>query len=233
MTKLIIIGALVAVTSATAACNRPNEEAADARGSAPEVDTKDRDTAHLQRRLDDLERKWRDVTNRVSSEADAATSSARAAIEEDLKAARQAIAELRTTTVDNWWERQERQLEQAAQHVERDVRTLARNWTPSGDGQEVGTSGDGSDWARRRDVLVARMEKRVHEMENALANLDPRNPDGPAVDTTRERIEQMKEDTDRLRRSSEHDWWTVTKERLDAQLDRLDAAIDRLAQGRS
>jgi hypothetical protein len=233
MTRLMMI-ALVATTVAAAACNRPNQDVDDARTNAePAADTRAQDAEDLDRRLAELERKWQDVQTRVSNEAAAATATARARIEDDLMMAREALGELRTTTAENWLERQERQLERMAERVEQDVRTVARNWTPSRDTDEVGTTGDQSDWAQRRDALVARTERRVREMETALAELDPRDADQPDVESTRARVQHMKEDTDRLRRASDAEWWDLTKERLNAYLERLDAAIDRLAESRT
>ena len=70
-------------------------------------------------------------------------------------------------------------------------------------------------------------------MEEALDSVDPREAKQLEVENARARVEQMKEDTERLRRASEAEWWDVTKERVNAYLNRLDAAIDRLAEGRS
>ena len=233
MTRLMMI-ALVAMSVAATACNRPNQDVDDARSTAePAADTRAQDADELDRRLAELERKWEDVKTRVSNEAAAATATARARIEDDLMMAREALGELRTTTADNWLERQERQLERMAERVEQEVRTFARNWTPSPDTDEVGTSGDQTDWAQRRDALVARMEQRIREMEQALADIGPGDGNEADVEDTRARVEHMKEDTERLRRASEAEWWDVTKARLSAYLDRLDAAIDRLAEGRT
>ena len=231
LTQLPIMLLLV-MSLAAIACGR-TERADDAPAGAPVAsDTKDEDAAALDRRLDALERKWEEVRNRVAKETTSATATAREEIEKDFTAVREAVAELRTTTAQNWWERQERQLERAAEDVEQNVRRLARNWNPPGETAEVATSGSQTDWRARRDALVARMEARVRSMEEALEGLDPRSAGEQAVGSARARVEQMKEDTARVRNASEADWWEMTKARANAALERLEAAIDRLAEGR-
>ena len=155
------------------------------------------------------------------------------AIDQDFAAAKEALNELRATNAQDWWERQERQMERAAERAEQSVRSLARNWTPPENRDSVATTGTDTDWASRRDRLVTRLEERVRSMERALGQLDPRDFERQELEHTRDRIELMKEDTERVRAASEDEWWELTKERVRAQLDRLDAALDRVAQGRA
>lgn len=224
----------IAATLAAAACDKAIPAAEESRQEAtPGSEARDKEAAELDRRLAALEREWQQVQDRLSKQTASASATVKAEIADDLMAARETVAELRTTTAENWWERQQRELERTAEKVEQNVRTFARRSTPPVETDDVAIAGDGDGWAARRDALVARMEKRIRAMEEALDSVDPREAKQLEVENARARVEQMKEDTERLRRASEAEWWDVTKERVNAYLNRLDAAIDRLAEGRS
>ena len=84
----------------------------------------------------------------------------------------------------------------------------------------------------RRDRLIARMQARIEALEAALRDVNVRNADQADVEDTRTRVQQLREDTDRLRDASEPEWWDVTKQRVEMYIERIDAAIDRLTNDR-
>ena len=235
MRRLTVAASLAAALAVAGACNRSTPASDDARqdAAAPATDARERETASLEQRLNELEKEWQQARQRLSDQARRNAPRLTTAIDEDFSAARESLRDLRQSTAQDWWQRQEQQLERAAERAEQSVRTFARDWSPSTKDESVGTAGDANaDWSARRDALVTRLEQRVRDMEQALERLDPRDFDHAELEHARERVDLMKEDAERLRGASEDEWWELTKERVRAQLDRLDAAIDRLAQGR-
>lgn len=224
-----VLGAIV-VSAMAAGCGRTEPTAENAPREAAETGpATDQEVAEFENRLDALERDWNAAQERLGDQAASTAAAARRTIDEELRELRASIDELRTTTAQNWWDRQERQLERTAERVQQDVRRVARSWTPAEASDEVATSGETSDWRARRDALVSGLERRIRDMEEALEGLDPRDP---GVEQARERVQHMKDDAERVRGASEDGWWEITKARIRVSLDRVDAAIDRLAAGR-
>jgi uncharacterized protein HemX len=225
--KLMVCVAIVAAIGASA-CNRAAEEA---REEGTEVNQEVRqqqdEAARLEQRAEELERDWDAAQERLAKRTDAATTEAKAEIQEAIADVKNEVAELKTTNVENWWNRTEQDMEAMAGEVEQDVKRFARRWTPNVD-KEVGTAGDADTWAARRDRLVSRMQARIDSMEQAIRDFDGPDADKEDVEETRARIRDMREENDRLRAADEDDWWDVTRERVNNFIDRIDARIDRL-----
>jgi hypothetical protein len=229
MNRMHIAGTLlVAAALGTSACNRPAEEPTQQSAVDRQRQEQQEEATRLDQRLTELERDWTSVQGQLKSDADAATTAVKAEIQEDLKNARGAVDELKSTTEANWWQRHERVVERTADEVEEDVRRFARRWTPPA--AAVGTTGADSAWEARRDQLVKRMDARIEAMERALEDIDLRGAQEREVEDTRARVKKMKEDADRLRNASEDDWWDITKKRVNEYVDRLDASIDRVRE---
>jgi DNA repair exonuclease SbcCD ATPase subunit len=221
-----IVWVVMAAALAGAACDRGRTADETAR---PDVAAEDRqrqqdETASLEQRVNEVEEEWKQAEQRLSRETTEAATAARREIEEGVAEVRQAVAELRNTNAENWWDRYERDLEQEADEIEQDVRRFARRWTPA-DTREVGTAGDETSWEARRDRLVARIEARIEAMEEAFKDVDSRT--AREVEETRGRVGELREDTNRLRRASEDQWWEVTRERIENYIERLEASIER------
>jgi TolA-binding protein len=222
---------LSVATAVTLGCNRaePVEDSAPAAASAEQQ--REKDVEQLERRFEEIERDWNQTVAAVSNGLEPAAAELRDDLQEDVARLRDEIEQLRTTTAKNWWERQERELERAAEEVERDVRRVARDWRALSPEAAVGTVGTDATWEARRDRLVARLERRIEAMAAALEDTsrqEDREDRKARVDQTRARLQQMKDDTDRLRTASDDDWWQVTKQRIDTSLDRIAAELRQL-----
>jgi TolA-binding protein len=212
----------------TAACNRPAEETREeATEIDQQVDRQQNEVAELEQRTNELERDWNAAQERLSKRTDAAATEAKAEIQEMIADVKREVAELRSTSADNWWDRTEQDIESAAGEVEQDVKRFARRWTPDVDNDNVGTTGNADTWEARRDRLVNRMQARIDSMEQALRDVGP-DADKEDVEETRAEIRDMREENDRLRGADENDWWDVTRERVNNFIERIDARIDRL-----
>jgi hypothetical protein len=226
-----------AATLSVTACNRA-QPADDTRTEETAITADERQAqqdaaVELEQRVSDLERDWNEMQQEVASETAEATTAITAEVKEDVANAREAVADLRTTTRENWWERHERVLERTVEDVEQDVRRFARQWTPPPSSeQQVGTTGDNTTWEARRDRLVERIEQRIEAMETALEDVDVTGAEQTEVEDTRARIRKMREDNDRLRNASEEDWWDITRQRVAEYVDRVEQSIRRLDDNR-
>lgn len=233
--KLITTVAVAAALGASA-CNRQqttDESVVQDTGAEDRQRQQQQDEAvQLEQRASELEREWNELETRLANETAEATTAVKAEVKEDVANVREAVAELRTTNPENWWERHERVVERTLEDVEQDVKRYARNWNPPEVADEVGTSGANDTWEARRDRLVNRIERRVEAMEDALENVEVRGAQETEVEDTRARVRKLREDGTRLRNASEEDWWEITKERVTEYIDRVDRSIDRLGNER-
>ena len=228
--QLATIVAFAAALTATA-CNRTpatTEEAAETvRDEAAEARQKMQDeAAELETKVGNLDREWNEMQAKVADDKNKATVALQAEVKEDLANAREAVADLKTTTEANWWERHEQRLERTADDVEADVKRFARKWTAPKIEAEVAAAGDA--WEARRDRFAARMEARIDAMENALKDVDLKGAAETEVEDTRARVKKMREDTDRLKNATERDWWDITRARVNDYIERVDRSIRRL-----
>jgi hypothetical protein len=220
----------VAVALSTSACNRARS-ADDTPRRDTAADDRQRhqdEAARMEERVASLEREWNDMQARLAKDTAAPTAELKAEVKEDLTQVKEAVADLKTTTVENWWERHERVTERNLADVEQDARRFARKWTTPEAKTEVGTTGSATGWEARRNQLVSRMEARLDAMEEALKDVDLKGAKETEVEDTRARIKKLRDDTDRLRNASENDWWEISKARVNEYIDRVDRSIDRL-----
>lgn len=233
MAKLMI-GVAVAAALTASACDRGRETDETARQDTTGIEQQQEqqrqqeEMTRLEARVAELEREWNDAQARLSRQTEEATAEARAEIEQGIADLRQEIADMRTTNMENWWERHEREMEETVADVEQDVRRFARRWSPD-DQEEVGTTGDAESWEARRDRLVNRIQARIESMEQALENdADARTADREDVEQTRARVRYLREQNERLREASEQDWWEITQQRVNGYIDWIETRIDRL-----
>ena len=224
LTTVVAFAAALTVT----ACNRtpPTEETV--RDEAAEARQRMQDeAAELEKKVADLDREWNEMQAKMADEKNKATAALQAEIKEDLTNAREAVADLKTTTEANWWERHEQRMERTAEDIEEDVRRFARRWAEPKLEAE-GTIGSSDNWEARRERFARRMESRIEAMENALKDIDLKGAQETEVEDTRARLKKMREDTDRLHNATEEDWWEITKERVNDYIERVDRSINRL-----
>ena len=108
------------------------------------------------------------MQTKVKTRERTATAGLREEVEEDVKNARAAVADLKTTTQENWWERHERALERSVSDVRTDVQRLTKRKTmpePTEKAEPVGTVGG---FAERRDAFVSRLRANLDAMEEQL-----------------------------------------------------------------
>jgi hypothetical protein len=191
-----------------------------------EAQERENDRARLEGRVDELEREWNQAQDRLSRGTSKVAAEAKQEIKEAIAEVRQEVRELRNVNADNWWQRTQNTLEEEANEAEQDVRQFARRWAPAESSNEVGTTGD--DWRARRDRLVSRIEARIDAMEQALRDDAARGANQRDVEETRERVSDLRKETNRLRNASEEDWWDVTRDRMNDYIDRIEASIRRL-----
>ena len=110
---------------------------------AAEQRTRSEEAAELERRAANLESQWTEMQTKVKTRERTATVGLREEVEEDVKNARAAVADMKTTTQQNWWERHERAVERSVSDVQTDVERLTKQKTmpePTEKAEPVGTS---------------------------------------------------------------------------------------------
>ena len=215
---------------AVAACNRPEpaEETAREDPAATERQEQQDETVRLESRVAELEREYNEMEARLAKETAGPTNALKAEVKEDLGRVREAVADLKTTTAQNWWERHEQVMDRNLADVEQDVKRFARRWAAAKPEAEVGTAGEATGWQAERDRLANRIEARIDAMEAALKDVDLRGAQETEVEDTRARVRKLREDADRLRKASEDDWWDISRERVSEYIDRVERSIKRL-----
>jgi DNA repair exonuclease SbcCD ATPase subunit len=221
------------------ACNRqpaepretatPADEAADR--TADIQRERDADTARLNERVAELERKYAEGTSEIARGEKTATAGLREELKEDVTNVRRAVSDLATTTAANWWERHEQAMEQTADDVEADVRRLAGTIPSVPARTATGTTGDSASTApfdSRRDTFVADLRARVAALEQALDGIKASGARETEVEDARARVKKLADDVDRLRAASADDWWDMTRARVTEYLDRVEGSVDRL-----
>jgi len=218
-----------------AGCNRQETARESAGTASPDAaaaaqQERARDLEDLQKRTDDLQQKWTSMQAEVRDERRAPTAALQAEVKEDVANARQAVANLGTTTPETWWERHERALESTADDIEADVRRLAKGRVPAATSKaEPNTTGG---FEARRDAFVARLRTRVDGLEDALKDVKASGPTETEVQDTRARIDKLQDDLDRLRSVSPDDWWNVSVKRVREYVDRVAESVGRLDNDR-
>ena len=211
--------------------NRANAESAEKKAAekqAAEQRERSEKAAELERRAANLESQWTEMQTKVKTRDRTATAGLREEVEEDVKNARTAVADLKTTTQENWWDRHERALERSVSDVQADVQRLTKQKTmpePTEKAESVGTA---AGFAERRDAFVSRLRARVDAMEDQLDKTKAKGALGTEVEDTKARIDKLQQDLDELRRVSPDAWWKVSSERVGQYIDRVEASIKRL-----
>jgi hypothetical protein len=152
----------------------------------------------------------------------------KAEVKEDVKNVRDAVADLQTTTPENWWERHEKVMERTAGEIEEDVRRFAKGLASSAAAREPETPANAAPFESRRDRFVARLAARVDAMEGALKDVRARDAQKTELEDTRGRVNKLKDDVDRLRKASADDWWDISVKRVSEYIDRVEDSIRRL-----
>lgn len=89
------------------------------------------DTAQMEKRVVDLERQWTEMERQIREEVGSTDSRIEGRGAGDIKNVHGAVADLKTTSPDNWWERHDRAMERTAGDIDADVRRFARAVAPS------------------------------------------------------------------------------------------------------
>lgn len=225
VTTLVALVAAITVTS----CNRPEparEEQAEATAT-DEVQERARDTAELDKRAAELERRLAEMQAEVKEENRAPTAALKQEVQEDVANVRDAVANLKTTTPDNWWERHEKATEQTLEDIEADVQRFAKGKAPEPTvkPEPVGTT---AGFEERRTQFVAAVRARVDAMEERLKDVKADGARQTELEDTRARIDKLQDDLDRLRTVSADEWWDVSTERVEEYIDRVERSIGRL-----
>jgi DNA repair exonuclease SbcCD ATPase subunit len=199
-----------------------------AENKAAEQRERSEEAAELERRATNLESQWIEMQTKVKTRDRIATAGLREEVEEDVKNARTAVADLKTTTEENWWERHERALERSVSDVQADVQRLTKQKTmpePTEKAEPVGTA---AGFAERRDAFVSRLRARVDAMEEQLDKTKATGTLETELQDTKARIDKLQQDLDELRSISSDAWWDVSSERVGEYIERVEGSIKRL-----
>jgi len=243
MSRTFLASAAVVAGLTLAGCDsrpaepeRPNAESADKK-AAEEAAAKQRERSEeaneIERRAANLESQWTEMQTRVSTRDRTATAALRQEVEEDVKSARTAAADLKTTTPENWWERYERALERSVADVQADVQRLTKQKTVPERTDKAEPVSTSSGFTERRDAFVNRLRARVDAMEEQLDKTNARGSLETELKDTKARIDKLQEDLDELRGVSADDWWDVSSERVGEYIDRVEGSIKRLDDNRA
>ena len=125
--------------------NRPPEPAREesaAEKAAAELDRKRNDeSAQLEKRVADVERRWTEMQTKVAEKKVAPTSGLRSEIQEDIKNVREAVADLKTTNSRTGGTATNAPWNARLDDIEEDVRRFAKSKQPAA-GTAVRHSGD-------------------------------------------------------------------------------------------
>jgi DNA repair exonuclease SbcCD ATPase subunit len=226
--------AMTAAALMMPACNRPEparEPAAATRESAAAAELqrkRDDETGRMERRLVDLERRWTEMEAKVREKSATPTAALRAEVKEDVNNIRQAVADLKTTTPENWWDRHERAMERTVDDIEADVRRFAKAQSAPSAVREPETPVQAAPFESRRDRFVTRLQARVDAMEGQLENVRAQGALQTEWEDTQARVKKLKEDVDRLKNASAGDWWEISSKRVSEYIDRVEDSIRRL-----
>jgi DNA repair exonuclease SbcCD ATPase subunit len=195
---------------------------------AAEQRKRSEEAAELERRAANLESQWTEMQTKVKTRERTATAGLREEVAEDVKNAGAAVADLKTTTQENWWERHERAVERSVSDVQTDVQRLTKQKAmpePPAKAEPVGTVGG---FAERRDAFVSRLRARLDVMEEQLDKTKVKGALETELRDTKARIDKLQGDLDNLRSVSRDAWWDVSSKRVAEYIERVEASIKRL-----
>lgn len=225
--RRVTLAAAVLLTAGTLACNRETVTEKVSDEAADQLQERNRDQADLEKRAADLELKWNEMQARVQDKNRAPTTALRNEIAEDVTAVREAVAKLKTTTPDNWWERQEEAARQTVDDIEADVRRFSSRPIPPVE-PSAAPVGTASRFDQQRAELVDRARARLDAFEAQLKDVKVKGAMATELDDTRARIEKARDDLDRLRSVEPGDWWDISEKRVSEYIDRVNDSIGRL-----
>jgi hypothetical protein len=233
--KSTMIAALSLALTA-GACNRPAQEVRDttadeaAKRAAELQRERDETVTRLNERVAQIERDYAEKQAKVASGARTATAGLREEVKEDVANVKEALADLGTTTPDNWWDRHEAAMRRTADDIGADVKRLANKVVePVREAADApGTAASTAPFTSRRDKLVADLRARTEAFAKALDGVKASGSRETEVKDTQARIKKLTEDVDRLASAEADDWWDVTKARVTEYLDRVEASVKRL-----
>jgi len=186
------------------------------------------EAAELERRATNLESQWTEMQTKVNTRHRTATAGLREEVQEDVKNAQSAVADLKTTTQENWWERHERALERSVSDVQADVQRLTKQKTIPEPAEKAVPIGTAAGFDERRDAFVSRLRARVDAMEDQLDRTKASGALATELKDTKSRIDKLQDDLDKLRSVSPDDWWNVSSERVGHYIERVEQSIKRL-----
>lgn len=186
------------------------------------------EAAELERRAANLDSRWTEMQTTAPTRGRTATAGLRQEVAEDVKNARAAVADLKTTTEANWWERQERALERAVSDVQADVLRITKQKTILEPTEKVESVATSADFTGRRDAFVSRLRARVDAMEEQLDRTKAKGALETELQDTKSRIDKLQDDLDGLRGVSADGWWDVSSKRVGQYIDRVEESIKRL-----
>ena len=231
--KAIVAASAVVMTLA---CNAPEparDSSADERAraetaAADAARERNDEAAEIEKRAVDLERRWTEMEGKLAGKSVKATTALRAEVKEDVTNVRAAVADLKTTTPQNWWERHERAMEQTAKDIEADVRPFVKGQPEAKPAPATETAVAAAPFESRRDQFVARLRARADRMEAQLKDVKAEGARETELKDTRARVEKLKDDIDRLGKASADDWWKISVARVREYIDRVEDSIQRL-----
>jgi hypothetical protein len=222
----------MAVMVVATACNRSEPVAETTTGAASAADDRLKaridDTAELEKRVVDIERRWTEMQAEVKAEQRSPTASLRDEVKEDVANIRDAVANLKTTSETNWWERHEQATARTLDDIEADVQRFAKAKPGSTPAITPDAAASTAGFELRRDDFVAKARARADAMEERLKDVKADGARETELEDTRARIDKLQDDLDRLRTVSADDWWDVSSKRVDEYVDRVERSIGRL-----
>jgi hypothetical protein len=238
--KIATIG-IVALALASSACN---SNVADSRNTAAREEgprntervaelqqKRNDDISHLEKRVVEIEQDYAEANQKVASGNRTATAGLQEELKEDVANIKNAVADLRTTTPENWWDRHENAMKRTADDIEADVQRLAGNVTakrPQATSDATGEEVSTAPFTSQRDTFVSELRARVDAMKRALDDVKARGAKETEIEDVRARVNKLGEDVDRLRSASADDWWDVSKTRVTEYVDRVERSVKRL-----
>jgi hypothetical protein len=227
--------AVLGLTIGAGGCNSPAQETRDdaketssdlAEASADAQRQREADVSRLNERIAQIERDYAAKGEQLAAGKKAAASGLREEVHEDVTNVKQAVANLATTTEDNWWQREEEAIRRSVDDVGSDVKRLAgRVDEPNPVATDTSAT---APFTSRRDAFVTAMKGRLNTFQRALDDVKADGPREAELSDTKARVEKMAEDLDNLANASADDWWDVTKDRVEAYLDRVEDSVRRL-----
>jgi hypothetical protein len=227
--------AAIALSVGVAGCNRAAQETRDeAKETAAEVADatadaqrqRDAEVTRLNERVAEIERDYAAKSEQLATGKRTATAGLREEVQEDVANVKEAVASLRTTTADNWWDREEAAVRRAVEDIGSDVERFAGKVAdPAPVAIETAAA---APFTSRRDAFVTEMKGRVNAFQRAIDQVKAKGPRETEVNDAKARLDKLAADLDKLAAASADDWWDVTTDRVEDYLGRVEASVKRL-----